>query len=144
MDPINYPEIEALREIHRKHNVTIRVSKNEFLMENKSYPAVTFSLGGQSFKLFVDDEYEDFKLDSSALSLCLILRELESYKDEDSYQSWCKAQLLDPVNTEVKAFYKSLNGIYPEIEKILGEVNSQISDYDFGLNAGAAQELRKT
>jgi hypothetical protein len=36
-----------------------------------------------------------------------------------------------------------LGRIYTSIEKILGTIDSCISDYDFELNANAAQELRK-
>jgi hypothetical protein len=37
----------------------------------------------------------------------------------------------------------NLGNTYTAIEKLIGKIDSQISDLDFQLNAGAAKELRK-
>ena len=44
---------------------------------------------------------------------------------------------------QVIQFHKYLAEIYPEIETVLGKIDPEVSDWDFEMNAGAAQELRK-
>lgn len=139
----HYPEIEELKEVHQKHEVKITVSTKDFLDGNMGYPAVVFSLKANSFHIFVDDEYQDFKNNNPLLSLCLILRELDYYSDSNDYVLWCKEHQLEPNNTQVLSYFRSLAGTYREIEKILGTIDSIINDFDFEMNAGAAFELRK-
>lgn len=138
----NYPEIEYLKEIRQKHGVGITILTKDFLNGNKDYPAVIFSLGAKSFNIFVDDEYQDFKLKSPLLSLCLVLRELDYYSDSHDYILWCKEHQLEPNNTQVLSYFRSLAGTYRDIEKILGTIDPIINDFDFEMNAGAVFELR--
>lgn len=142
MEEFTYPEIQALHKIHQEYDIEISVSSNDFLAAKQYYPAVVLTVQNQSFRLFVEDEYKDFQKASPLLSLCLVLRELEIYHDSDSYLDWCKECMLEPSNVQVKAYYTSLEAIYKDVRLILGKIDSQISDYDFGLNAGAAQKLR--
>ena len=142
MEETKYQEIRALQDIFQKYKIEIRVSNNEFLAGNKNYPAVVFSLEDKSFNLFVDDDYSDLKYNNHLLTLYLVLRELDYYSDSSDYILWCKEHLLEPENKQVISYYRSLGSNYRDIEKILGKIDSQISDYDFELNAGAAQELR--
>ncbi len=144
MRETNYSEIQFLQKIYLRYKVSVRVSDTDFLADNKEYPAVVFSLNNTSFKLYVEDEYRDLQIDNPILTLCLILRELENYMYEDDYLEWCKAQILEPANSQVSGYYMKLGSIYMEVEKILGKINSHISNFDFELNAGAAQELRKS
>ena len=144
MDKKDYPEIRALTETYKKHSIEISVSDDEFLFGNKNYPAVTFSLGEKLFRLFADDEYHDFSVNNPILSLCIILRELEDYEYADDYIVWCKQHAFDTANLQVRDYHMSLRGIFNDVEKILGKIDSQISDIDFELNAGAAQKLRET
>ena len=143
MEETHYPEIQVLKEIHQKHNVNISVSNDEFLAGNEDYPAVVFTLDEKSFKLFADDEYKDLPVDNPLLSLCVVLRELEDYEYASDYFVWCKHHAFDVANSQVREYHMNLGSIYKDVEKILGKINSQISDYDFELNAGAARELRE-
>lgn len=140
---IRYSEIEALQEIYKKYEVKISISEIEFLGDDKDYPAVVFSLNGKSFNLFVDDEYSDFISQKPLLSLCLVLRELDYYSYSQDYLLWCKELNFDSGNTQILNYYRSLGGLYRDIEKILGNINPHITDWDFKMNAGPAQELRE-
>ncbi len=144
MRETNYSEIQFLQKIYLRHKVSARVSDTDFLAGNKEYPAVVFSLNNSSFKLYVEDEYKDLQIGNPILTLCLILRELENYMYEGDYLEWCKSQTLEPESSQVRDYYMKLGNIYMEVEKILGKINSHISNFDFELNAGAAQELRKS
>jgi len=139
----DYPQIKALEDIYRKHDVKITISKDEFLGGNKEYPAVKFTIGNKTFDLFIDDEYEDLKFGFPVLNLCLVLRELEYYKSTYDYLLWCNENKFDPANIQVLSYYRSLGATYREIEAILSEINSQISDWDFEMNAGPGYYIRQ-
>lgn len=143
MEGKSYPEIQLLEAIYLKHKVSISISDIDFLGGNKDFPALVFSLGNNSFQLYVNDEYGDLQIENPLLVFCLILRELENYIHQNDYLEWCKSQLLEPANSQVRAYHMDLRNIYKDVEKIIGEINSHISSFDFELNAGAAQALRK-
>ena len=139
----SYPEIQALEKIYQENDIRIKVWDNESLSKQFNYPRVELTLKNQSFILYVDDEYNDFKMGNPLLSLCLILKELEAYEDEDDFLTWCKSQLLEVSDVKVLDYYRGLSKIYLQIEQLLGKIDSQVSNYDFEFNTGAAKELRK-
>lgn len=139
-----YPEIEALNRICIEHKVEIRFSTTTFLAENKDYRLVNFKLDGTTFEFFVEDENDDVRLNYPLLNLCLVLRELEHFADSPDYLVWSKEHYLDAKNEEVLAHFKNLAVVYGEVEKIIGKIDSQISDWDFEMGSGASWELRKT
>ncbi len=140
----DYQEIQALNEIYQKHKINIRIIDNKFLSGNNDYRAVELSINKKSLILFVDDEYKDLKVNNPLLILCLILRALEDYKYADDYLVWCKNNAFEAGNSQIREYYMNLGNIYREVGKIIGKIDSQISDYDFELNAGAARKLRET
>lgn len=142
MSDATYPEIERLRNIHKKYRIRISVFPDQYLANLDYYPAVECIILDQSFSLFVDDEYEDFQIGNPFLSLCLVLRELENYHESSDYLIWSRENNLDASDEQVRGYYMSLSATFRGIEKLIGKVDSQISDYDFGLNAGAARALR--
>lgn len=103
---------------------------------------IEFTVDGNSTVLLVDDEFKDFKLNNPVLNLCLVLRELETYAEEEDILKWSNFKGLSVSNHLVVAYYKGLSEHYRTIESIIGLIDSQISDFDFELNAGAAQALR--
>ncbi|MCE7992506.1 MAG: hypothetical protein HEP71_11015 [Roseivirga sp.] len=139
----SYPEIEALNEIFIKHKVEIRFSTTDLLAGAKDYCAVNFKLEGKTFNFYVEDEYADIRYNYPLLNLCLVLRELEWFAQSDDYLEWSRDHHLDPDNKDVLAHFKNLGTVYTEVEEIIGEINSQISDWDFEMGSGASWELRK-
>lgn len=139
-----YPEIKALNDIYVKHKVMIKITREQILDNDKDYPSVDFQLAGKTFKIFVDDEYQDLRYNYPLLNLCLVLRELESFDDSRDYEIWCQERYKDAQNEQVKANHQHLGEIYEEIKQILGNIDSQVSDFDFEMNARAAQRLRKS
>ena len=139
-----YPEIKILQNICDEYNAGIEVSGSTFLDDIKDYPAIVLSLAGKTFNMFVEDEYNDFQIENPLLSLSLVLRELEIYKEEDDFLAWCKSQILSSSNSLVLNYYKTLDNIYNDIEMIMGSISNPISSWDFEMNSGAVQELRKS
>jgi len=138
-----YPEIQKLQKITQDFDIQIRVLSDSVLFDALSHVWVEFTINKESFILFIDDEYEDLKIDNPLLQLCLVLRELETYHEEEDILEWTKHKYLEAGNSKVLEYYKSLSKTYTEIEGILGKIDSHISYHDFELNAGAAQELRR-
>lgn len=135
-------EIIALQKLFKDYNIVITVLPDFFISNNTLHPAVQLSLNNQVFKFFIDDEYNDIQYNNKLLLLCLVLRELENYQNSDDYLTWCSERFLDSSITTVREYHMSLRTTYNTIQRIIGTIDSQISDYDFQLNAGAAQELR--
>jgi len=138
-----YPEIEALNKIYVKYKVEIRFSTTDFLESKKEYRAVEFKIEGKTFCFYVEDELDDIKYNFPLLNLCLVLRELEGYGLTPDYLVWCQERYLDPKKENTLANFRNLGTVYREVEKIIGEINSQVSDWDFEMGSGASWELRK-
>ena len=139
-----YPEIQALEKITQDFDINIKVLGEELLFKALGHVWVEFTINKNSFVLLIDDEVNDFKINNPLLHLCLVLRELETYSEEEDILEWTKHKYLDAGDSKVLNYYRSLSGIYKQIERTLGTINSYISYYDFEFNAGAAKELRKS
>ncbi|OEK01424.1 hypothetical protein BFP97_07775 [Roseivirga sp. 4D4] len=140
----NYPEIVALNDIYIAHQVYIKIDRSQVLGDQQYYPRVDFKFSGKKFHLFVDDEYDDFRNNYPLLNLCLVLRELEGYEYADDYYVWCQERSLDAGSPQVKDNYAHLGEVYSAIKSIMGKIDSQVSDFDFEMNARAAQALRRS
>ncbi len=139
-----YPEIKALEAILEKYSFSLEFPEDAFPFCAFSHRWVRFQLDGMSFVLMVDDEYKDFELKKPAMNLCLFLRELEDYQEEEDILKWCNLKGLKVSDEGVLDYYKGLASTYTDVKNILGSIDPQISDYDFSLNAGAAQALRRS
>lgn len=139
-----YPEIEALNELWVKHQVMIKVDRSDDLGPRRDYPLVDVKMGDLGFSLFVDDEYEDFRLNYPLLNFCLVLRELEGYQDSPDFDVWCQERFFDSKDEKIKQAFEHLKDVVTKVEALLGTIDSQVSDWDFEMNAGAAQALRRS
>ncbi len=139
-----YPEINALNTLWVKHKVITKTDRTKLLGGKTYYPKVDFTISGQSFWLFVDDEYEDLRYNYPLLNFCLILRELEGYAYAPEFEIWCQERFLSPDDKSIAAAFEHLKKTYAEVESILGKLESHVSDWDFEMNAGAAQKLRRS
>ena len=140
----SYPEIIALEALVNKFKIAFDISGDILLDDLKDYPWVEIKLGNKTFSLFVNDEYEDFRLGIPSLSLCVLLRELECYEDAKDFLEWCKNNGLNASASKVHCYYLHLENVFQDLKKMLGKIDSRISDFDFTLNAGAARALRET
>ncbi|MCH2233138.1 MAG: hypothetical protein MK078_02710 [Crocinitomicaceae bacterium] len=138
------PEIEELSALWVKHKVMVRVDRNTLLSNKAYYPLVEFQISGENFSLFVDDEFSDFRKNYPLLNFCLVLRELDGYKYTSEYEVWCQERFFDSSDETIKEAFKNLKYVTNEVEKILGKIDPIISDWDFEMNTGAAQALRRS
>lgn len=140
----DYPEIEQLNHIFIKYRFLWKTDRSVLLGGKSYYPKVDFSFNGQKFHLCIDDEYDDLKKNYPLLVLCLVLRELEGFEFTSDYHVWCKERYLNPDDESIRENFKNLKLTYEKVSQILGKVESFVSDFDFEMNARAAQSLRKS
>lgn len=138
----SHPEILALDALIKHHQIRFSRKMEEGLLPGAEHIAIQMQIKTHAFDLFVEDEYQDWTEDNPALCLCLILRELEGYDSATDFLNWCHIQGYSAANDRVRTYYMDLESQYSEIAHLLGGINSHISDWDFGLNAGAAFALR--
>ncbi len=140
---MDYPEIDTLNELWTKHKVETKIDRSQLLEGRPYYPLVRFKIGGEDFELFVDDEYDDLKKNYPLLNFCLVLRELEGFQDTKDFEYWCQERSLDSTDPQVFYAFNHLEETYEKVVKIMGSIDSHVSDWDFEMNTGAAQELRR-
>jgi len=138
-----YPNIKALNDLFIKHKVSVKVSDKFFMAGRKDFPLVVLAIGKQSFKLFVEDDYEDFKYNYPILNFCIVLRELEDFKFSNDYLLWCVECHLNASDLKIKNYYKDLDRIYNKIKAVLGKIKSFIPDRDFEFEMGEVKALRE-
>ena len=141
---VHYPEIDKLNQIYVDHQVVIIADHTRLLGGKKYYPMVEFQLAGKQFEIFIDDEFDDLRKNYPLLNLCLVLRELEGYAWADDLLIWCQERFLDPADPQVLDAYRELGKTYQAIESIIGTIDPFVTDWDFEMNAGAAQALRRS
>ena len=142
-DKEKHPNIKILNHLIAQHKVSVKVSKDVFLGDRKDFPLATLTMDGQSFKIYVDDEYNDFKYNNPILNFCLVLRELEDYKFSDDYLVWCAERYINPSDIKIRDYYSGLDKIYADVTAIMGVVKSYIPDTDFEFAMGEVVVLRK-
>ena len=140
----DYPEIEQLNDVFVQYKFSWKTDRSNLLGGKSYYPKIDFSFRGKQFSLFIDDEYDDLKKNYPLLVLCLVLRELEGYEFTSEYETWCRERFLDAKDKTIESSFENLKYTYREVEKILGKIDSFVSDFDFEMNARAAQSLRRS
>lgn len=136
----SYPSIAALKELQDKFKTKIQVVKPSGF--NTDWFEVDFQIREKSFRIHVDDEYQDLRIGSEILNLCLVLRSLEELQEATSFEHWCQATGVNSELNTARSYFESSHQFLNQIKDILGDIDSQISDLDFSLNAGAANFLR--
>ena len=134
-----YPEIEKLKQYFKSFNILI-----EKLPENGSVDHiwVLLSINQKSWKIYVDDEYINFDK-NNLVAFYLTLSALEQYRDGSDFLVWANENYIIASDSKWLSYYKSLDSIINEIEDIIGDINSQISSYDYTLQTGLGLALLK-
>ena len=135
-----YPSISSLTDLINKHQIVVSVIQPcKFASD---WFEVVMSIGPSKFTLFIDDEYSDLKYHSPELTLCVVLKSLEELTSSSDFLNWCNLTGVNMSNIGALDYYESALIAISQIESLIGQLDSQISDLDFSLNAGPAQYLR--
>lgn len=142
-----HSEVSHLALFKKNYQVSIHYTKGN-LSIGKSlksyYPKVKFSILGETFETYVKDEFNDHIIGREMLTLYLMLRTIEEFKDYyPNYDFWSMTNYFTPDHPKARGYYKSLKKIYLFfIDKNI-PIDSFIGDYDFEMNHGPAKELRE-
>ncbi|MDN3205922.1 hypothetical protein [Algoriphagus sediminis] len=93
------------------------------------------------WQIFIQDEYHDFSPDTPLMAIWLVFDALEEYKESEDFLVWCRGYGLDPSNSKLLQYYKSLGQTLAEIEKTYGTIDSWITPMEYQLRTGVIQEL---
>lgn len=138
-----YPEIDSLFSLLEEKKMILRVSQSSSDLKTVSFIEVELTTPQGALIISVDDEYKDSELENSALLLQLVIFMIEEYEDCEDFSVWSTTYGLNASNHIHLEWFKRLGEITPRIREIISTDFSGISDYDWQLNAGAAQALRK-
>ncbi|MFY0643251.1 MAG: hypothetical protein JXR19_02175 [Bacteroidia bacterium] len=133
-----YPEILELQELYHKHSIEV-IPKDS---TDDSMHLLEFNIENDAYLIYVQDEYDDLKINNPLLHFELILIELALYQDSEDYLQWCKWQGLNASTEMWRDYYQKLEQVYKRILLKMGTIKPCINSMDFELNAGAAQAIR--
>ena len=108
---MNYEEIQELSHFTIKHRIDVKVFPDSYLDGDTSFPLVEVKFPDYSFRIFVDDEYDDLKINSKLLAVCIVLRALESYDFAEDYLVWCTQHGFDAAIPEVRNHFLQLGEV---------------------------------
>jgi len=133
-----YPELEKLKQLYFSEEIIFKeVSENNF----EQYVCVEITINRKRWNILIDNEYSDFSVKNSLMTLYLVLSALEDYHESTDYLQWCFNNGLNSSNLKLLDYYKSLANSYSEIEAMLGEIDQCITSYDYQLRTGVVKEL---
>ena len=138
-----YPQIAALYSIIEDKNINLTALPKNPKMDSIYFREIEFNCEGFSAVIPLDDEYEDVEKGNQALMLQLIIYAVEEYEACEDFLVWSTAFGLNSNDPFILDIYKDLGKTIPKIRDIIGTEINDISDYDWELNAGAAQTLRE-
>lgn len=138
-----YPVVESLYKLIEENEIQLTALPKTKSLEDISFREIDFLSPSYTCKVPVDDEYEDADLDNQVLLLQLIIFAIEEYEECDDFLVWCTAFGLNASDSLSLVLFKRTAEITQKIRPIIGTDFHGISDYDWQLNAGAAQALRE-
>jgi hypothetical protein len=138
-----YPQIAALYSIIEDKKIKMTALPTNPKMDSIYFREIEFSSQDFSVVIPLDDEYEDVEKGNQALMLQLIIYAVEEYEDCEDFLVWSTAFGLNSNDPFILDMYRDLGKTIPKIRDIIGTEINDISDYDWELNAGAAQALRE-
>ena len=74
----------------------------------------------------------------------LTLSALEQFQEGPDFLVWANENYINASDSKWLSYYKSLDTIINEIEDTLGDINSQVSPYDYAMQTDLGLALLKT
>lgn len=138
---MNYPEINRLKLLQEEY--ALRVSAIDAPTVDQPF-RVELRLKGQSWLLYIEDEYGDFSISNQLACLFLVLRSLEDYEEAEDYINWCVEYDLDASDNRWLDYFLGLEWLHREIKEAIGKIEPGISSWDYQLRSGAFQALMQS
>lgn len=138
---MNYPEINRLKLLQEEYS--LRVSAIDKPSVDRPF-RVELRLKGQSWLLYIEDEYGDFSMSNQLACLYLVLRSLEDYEAAEDYLSWCVQYGLNASDNRWLDYFLGLEWLCTEIKEAIGQIEPGISSWDYQHRSGACCALMQS
>ncbi len=138
-----YPEVKELYDSIEEFKINLTVLPITQVLKDACFIDIKMDSSSREFTIPVDDEFQDARTGNPALLLQLIIYAIEEYEDCEDFLVWSTAYGLDASDPTHLDWYKRLGQSAPKFRELIKADISGISDYDWQLNAGAAQALRE-
>ena len=135
----SYPQIRLFTELAAQFRW--EVSPGEGLLARHWMCWVQVERAGQSIRMPVDNEYGDAQSGVPAILLQLVLLAMEDYEEAADFLVWMKDLGLRSDTEAWLLIYKEIQENLPALQTWFGDLEP-ISNWDWQMHAGAAQELR--
>lgn len=139
-----YPEVKALVDAVRELGLLLSVEPATPELDAISYRRIRVEAGdGRVVIIPVDDEYGDATDGNPELLLQLVLAACEVYEESDDALAWAQEAGIEPASPLAGALFRESGEAVLVVRAIVGDRLESISSWDFTLNTGAGQELRR-
>lgn len=138
----NYPVIRQMQDTVDRLDLRFKSIDNDSYWYEKGFRRINISGSNWETFLLLEDEYKDLNTLHPLAILQLVLMECSEYEEAEDILTWCRFKGVDPVLNKVLDYYRHLNQAIPLLYQNLGSLQA-ISSFDWELNSGAAQALRK-
>lgn len=139
-----HSEVDSLFNLIEKYHIELNLLPSKQWFSDISFREIEFRSADYSCIIPVDDEYNDANSSNPPILLQLVLHMCYEFEDCEDFLVWSKAySLVDASDPDVLDLYRTLGNVVPKILDIIGREEAGVSDFDWELDAGAAQALRK-
>ena len=137
-------EVAALDRVLDERGIHLRVEAEDERLMLRSWGRIHLSAPeGVGLSIAFCDEYKEATEQNQALLLHFVLDTCECYEETEDFLEWAKEAELDSTVGWVLELYRELGEKVPQIREVVGTEVRALSSWDFSLNAGAAQYLRR-
>lgn len=138
---MKYPELTRLQSLQKEHSLS--VSALDTPSVERPFQ-VELRLKGQSWQLFIEDEYGDFSTSNQLACLYLVLRSLEDYEEAEDYINWCGQYGLNASDNSWLDYFLGLEWLLREIKETIGKIEPCISSWDYQMRSGAYSAMMQS
>lgn len=135
---MHYPQVDDLKALKNNFAITTSLADDSRL---EGMLPLDLKIEGKSWRIFVNDLYNDLNGNPSYFSFYLALRELEQYKEVSDFMRWCALKGLPSSSMELLVYYKQLGRTVIDIENVIGKIDPKISSIDYEMRSSVINEL---
>lgn len=142
MSKTTYPVVEGLQRRIERGDVEIRPAQSgEWVLPWKM---LDVTVAGDTYSLPVMDEFGDIEAGNPVVLLHLVLAECVAFEEADGFEEWLADVGRDHDARTSQKIYGHMAAVVPGLRAAIGQDVEPVDDFDWQLNAGAAQALRAT
>ncbi len=141
-DWLKYQEAYVIFHALKYLKISFTILPMEEYLKPAFYHHVIIHVGKQSFKIPINNEFEDVQTENPAVLFQFVLMEIQHYEEAVDFLVWYKdVGKLGSMDLSLQ-IYKELGEVVPFIRLAIGDDIQPVSTYDVHLNTGLMKVLR--